>query len=323
MIFYPMEKTLIILGAGASKDFCPIFPTGLELIKEINYHFLTEKKFPEVEESHGIYLSSLMNDIVRISDDDKNLFRKIKNQLWEIQLGYEYENLRNNIDRPISIDHFIAEAIRNGSLDKKAANVIKYSIYYLIKGNEQAYAERKSEATDNWILELARKISAIGFEEFSRNLTIINFNYDRTIEKYLPSYLKEFIPLGGDQIRELQHSIRHVYNSLGYLEEVPFELPNARFEIMRKYYHQLDLVDERSEDELQLDNAELYKAVHFFGFGYDETNLKKINLKRFSSAKVHGTACKLSHAQRQDLKDKFNILTEDVSCLEYVKSLLF
>ena len=76
-----MNKTLIILGAGASKDFCRIFPTGLELIKDINYHFLTEKKFPEVPEANGIYLSALMNDIARTFGNDTDLFRSIKNQL--------------------------------------------------------------------------------------------------------------------------------------------------------------------------------------------------------------------------------------------------
>jgi len=49
-----LDKTLIILGAGASKDICRIFPTGLELIKDINYHFLIEKKFPEVHSENDI-----------------------------------------------------------------------------------------------------------------------------------------------------------------------------------------------------------------------------------------------------------------------------
>src|SRR5690242_9500462 len=128
----------MILGAGASKDFCRIFPTGLELIKDINYHFLTEHKFPEVLENDGIYISALMNDIVRTFGNDVELFRQIKNQHWKIQLHYEWESLRNKQDNPVSIDNFIATKIRNGELHSKAADIIKYSIYYLIKGTEEA-----------------------------------------------------------------------------------------------------------------------------------------------------------------------------------------
>jgi len=316
-----MKKTLLILGAGASKDFCRIFPTGLELIKDINYHFLTEKKFPEVPESDGIYLSALMNDIVRTFGNDTILFRNIKNQLWNIQLHYEWESLRNNTNNPISIDNFIAKNIKDGKLDAKAENIIKYSIYYLLKGAEQAYNEGVHNKNENWIAELAKKISNYDFNTIFENLTVITFNYDRTFEKYFTEHLNEFISLNPNQILKLQNKVRHVYGYLGSLNEVAFDLPNSQANILKEKYKRIKLIDERQEGCLLFDNAENYKNIHFIGFGYDEANIGVINLKQFSSAAFQGTALYYTVAQLTNLKTKFNIDAENISCTQYIKKL--
>lgn len=318
-----MEKTLIILGAGASKDFCRIFPTGLELIKDINYHFLTEKKFPEVREEDGMYLSALMNDIVRTFGNDIELFRNIKNQLWEIQLHYEWTNLRNNPNSPVSIDNFITTKINDGKLDPKAENIIKYSIYYLLKGIEQAFAEGAYDRTKNWIAKLAKKLSTYDFNSINENLMVITFNYDRTFDKYFAESLNEFISLSSDQISQLQKSVRHVYDCLGNLDEVAFELPNNKVNIIKDNYQRIKLIDDRSEIELSIADADKFKKVHFIGFGYDETNMRLINPGQFTSASLSGTAYYYSQTQINDLKAKYNIDAEDISCTDYVESLTF
>jgi len=317
-----MDKTLIILGAGASKDFCRIFPTGLELIKDINYHFLTEKKFPEVPTENGIYLSALMNDIVQIFGDDIALFRTIKNHLWEIQLNYEWYSLRNNLDNPVSIDNFIATKIRDGKLDSKAENIIKYSIYYLLKGTEEAFAEGPYDYQNSWIRKLAEKLSIYDYNTIIDNLTVITFNYDRTYEKYFTECLNDFIPLSSDQIACFQNNVHHVYDSLGSLHEIPFELKNERFEILMENYQRIKLIDDRDKVGLSIVNADKYKKIHFIGFGYDETNINLINLRQFSSAFLQGTAYYCSILQIQDLKAKYNIEAKNISCMEYVDSFM-
>ena len=317
-----VDKTLIILGAGASKDFCRIFPTGLELIRDINYHFLTERKFPEVPLDKGIYISALMNDIVRTFGNDVELFRNIKNQLWEIQLNYEWESLRNNSDNPVSIDNFIATKIKEGKLDSKAENIIKYSIYYLIKGTEEAYAEGNYDRKKNWIRGLAEKLSIYDFNTIYYNLTVVTFNYDRTFERYFADSLGEFISLNSDQRVSFQNNVQHVYDSLGSLNEISFELKNERFEIIKENYHRLKLIDDRNKIELSFANADQYKKIHFIGFGYDPTNINLINLSQFSSASFHGTAYYYSATQIQDLKTKYSIEATDVPCKEYVDSFI-
>jgi len=315
-----MEKTLIILGAGASKDFCRIFPTGLELIKDINYHFLNEKNAPEIQNTNGIYLSALMNQIAETLGNDEQLFRQIKKQLWNIQLHYEWESLRNKTDEPVSIDNFIDKQIKEGKLNEKAENIVKYSIYYLIKGTEQAYSEGNYIPTKNWIKVLAKKLAKVDFNNIIENLTVITFNYDRTFEKYFTEYSNEYRTLSSEQVSRFSDKIKHVYDSLGSLNEVPFNLPNKEVDIVRGNYQRIKLID-RNEIELGIKEADKYKKVHFIGFGYDEINMKLINLGQFTSASLNGTAYYYTQTQIKDLKDKYNINAKDISCTEYFENL--
>ena len=316
-----MEKTLLVLGAGASKDFCRIFPTGLELIKEINYHFLTEKKIPEVPESDGIYLSALMNHISRTFGNDIELFRDIKNKLWAIQLGYEWRDLRNIVENAISIDNFIATQINEKKLNHKAADVIKYSIYYLIKGTEQALAEGKYDLSENWINVLAHKVCENNIDSIINNLSVITFNYDRTFEKYFCKYLAKYIKLNSDQINQLQNKVLHVYDSLGDLNEIPFELENNKVDILKNKYSRIKLIDDRSKINISLSNVDDYKKVHFIGFGYDRTNLELLNLEQFTRATFSGTAYNFKDSQINELKSKYNINTINVSCNKYIENI--
>lgn len=68
-----MKKTLLVLEAGATKDVFWFFPTGLELIKKINYHLITELIHPYVP-SKGPFLSSLMIELIRALSDTNGRF---------------------------------------------------------------------------------------------------------------------------------------------------------------------------------------------------------------------------------------------------------
>jgi hypothetical protein len=314
-----MDKTLLILGAGASKYFCRIFPTGLELIKEINYHFLTEKKLEEIPGQNANYLSALMNDLSSVFPNKIDLFKKIKNKLWEIQLHFEHESLRNKVDKLVSIDNFIADEIKEGRLDRNAKDIIKYCIYYLIKGTEEALfkGEWDCDIKKSWIYELAKRVSTYNdFNLISENLTVITFNYDRIFEKYFAAALN----LGPRETSELENSIIHVYGDLGDLKEIPLGLANDEKEKFKEKYERIKLIDDRATRELEIKNADEYKKVHFIGFGYDETNLNLINLARFTSATFHGTAYKCKISQITDLKSK-GIDAKNVSCLCYIKEM--
>jgi hypothetical protein len=315
-----MERTLLVLGAGASKDFCQIFPTGLELIKEINYHFLTEKKFPEVSESTGSYLSALMNEIVRVFGKEVELFREIKNRLWGYQLDYESKALRNKTDIPVSIDRFIANKISESNINTKAVEIIKYCIYYLIKGTEDACHEHY-DFKKSWICKLAQKLTGYNFETISKNLTVVTFNYDRTFDKYFPYFLDQHKELSSDQISVLQNAVIHAYDFLGSLSDIPFELENDKTNVIKNHYKRLKLIGGRDQIELNLHNLDEFKKIHFIGFGYDDQNMKLINLGRFSSASFSGTAFHYTPTQIETLKVKYSIEARPISCCNYIDNL--
>ena len=308
-----MDKTLIILGAGASKDFCSIFPTGLELIKDINYHFFNEKN------EKGDYLSSLMNQIAAEFKHDEKLFRQIKKQLWRSQLDYEWCSMRNRTVN-ISIDNFINAQITKGTLDAKAGDIVKYSIYYLIKGVEQAYAERGDDDKKNWMKILSEKLAKFDFDDISENLKVLTLNYDRTFELYFTKYLG----LSSEQaVFFRKNNVKHLYGCLGHLDEIPFCLENDKVKTFKDKYKRIKLIDDRNEMELPITDTETYRKVHFLGFGYDETNLKLINLNQFPSASLAGTAYNFSLPHIKQLKEKYNINIEDekTTCIDYVSNL--
>jgi hypothetical protein len=320
-----MNKTLLVLGAGASKDFCSIFMTGAELIKEINYHFLTEKKYPLVKEIDGVFLSAMMNDIVRVFGPDIELLNKIKNQVWDIQLHYEFENLRDRTEAPISIDYFVSSQIQNGLLEKEAGNIIKYCIIYLIKGLEQAISEGKHKIGDSWIKLLADEAAKHDLQTIQDNLSIITFNYDRLFEEcFLRFMCKQFPNINVADLENFINRItQHVYGSLGSLQEIPFCLPNDQYWKLKYIVPKINLVDddERNINPIVVSDASTYNKIHFLGFGYDKTNIKKLNLDQFTKAFMSGTGFNLSEEQIKSLKNNYGIevisTRQNKPCFDY------
>lgn len=317
-----MKNTLIILGAGATKDFCDIFPLGSELIKDINYHFLTELKFPKAKPENGIYLSPMMNEIETIFSCGTSLLNEIKNRIWNIQLAYEFNYLRNNEVVPTSIDRFIQNELENQRISEKAVPILKYSICYLIKGSEQALSEGDHKLKKNWIKLLVNKLSKYPFEEILNNLKIINFNYDRVFEKYFSDYAQIAWPeIRSEQIQFFLSSIISAYGTLGSLKELPFCLPNDQTILMKDTYHRIKLVDERTNRPINIDNCEEIKQVHFIGFGYDKTNLEKINIIQFSKANLSGSAYLMGKEASKSIEEKYKIKLKDYKCYQFIETI--
>jgi hypothetical protein len=268
------------------------------------------------------YLSPLMNQIAETLGNDEILFNKVKNLLWQTQLDYEHRYLRNKITTLVSIDNFINEKIKEKKLDIKAVEIIKYCIYYLIKGAEQAYAERILDSETNWITLLAHKLKSVNFNEIIENLTVIIFNYDRIFEKYFIKYSEDIKSINSEQIIQFTNNVQHVYGSLGSLKDVEFKLPNDESDIIKKHYRKIELID-RSK-KIEIIDPHQFKHVHFIGFGYDETNLQLINPKQFSSAILTGTAYKYSQRQIDELKTNYGVAAENnLTCFDYIKNQTF
>ncbi len=286
-----MKRTLVVLGAGASKDIYKPFPTGYELIREINYHLTTDKISPP-RPNAGPYLSSLMNEIVRVFGDGiLPSVSNLKTELWDEVLGYEWMDLRA-LNTPVpTIDHVIYERIQNNRLDNQARDVARFAIAYLIKGWEQALAESINMIrARSWIDVLFQKLKTYSFSDVLNNLTIVTFNYDRVFEHLAKKSIKKyFAHVSDEQIAQLiSKKVCHIYGSLGTLEESPFALKNDETERMRVAYTKCNLMDYGTTKKEWADGVD-FEYIYFLGFGYAEENLSRLNLDGFATAEKKGT----------------------------------
>jgi hypothetical protein len=281
-----------------------------------------------LKDSEGYYLSALMNEIVRMLPDDpennKKRFKKIKNALWKIQVGYETKYLRKKDILPLSIDSFVSTQMDDMHFDDTDKNIIKYCIYYLIKGYE--YAKTGQQGFERtWIYDLASIVSEFKANEIIDNLSIVTFNYDRVFEHYFCDYLLHNDVFDETSKKKFLNNVHHVYGSLGNLSNVRFGLPNDQSTITEQFYKNIELIREPPPNLLCIDQAETFNKVHFIGFGYDDTNLKALTLEQFTSASFYGTAYNFSANQRVKIEDKIpgGIELHDLSCSKYINSQRF
>lgn len=312
-----MKKTLLILGAGASKDVYSYFPTGLELIKDINSHLTVEPKHPTAEQPGG-YLSPLTNMILssleNCSIEDIHL---LKQHLWDHVRHYEYKYLRFNQKTSISIDYFIANQIEKCNLNEKSKAIAQFAISYLLIGSEEALLyilKRKSKSFGtNWIEALHEKLIRYSFDEINCNLSVVSFNYERTFS-YLFSRYKSITPMQRDIFNS---KVRYIYGSLGDFKNVPFGTKNDS-QTMTSVYNNFQLIDiNRSAIPWQSD--ERFETILFLGFGYDPINLQKLNLKIFTSAKKIGTGRNLDEKTKKSLLEKHSIEIFKGTCTELIR----
>ena len=316
-----MKKTLLVLGAGASKAFSPVFPTGSELFRNINHHFITELSLRDdiLQHKAGPYLSAMMNTMVEaLGPIDLGLLRKIKSKIWKPQLGNEWKVMRNITTDPLSIDRFLAEVLKNDPDHAKATRILKFAVGYIIKGAEQAVQEGATVNEGNWIQILSDKIASIDIAEIKQCVQVFNFNYDRSFEYYLTRYLRGRIELPVDFLSGAHH---HVYGSLGPLVEVPFDMANNHRSITMTYSKGIKLIGE--ERVVQLLSVKDFDAVHFIGFGYNDENLRLLGLPSSASARLSGTGQGVLPERRGALATDYGIETVDATCSDYCRQISF
>jgi len=259
------KPTVLILGAGASMNYG--FPSGLQLKAMI---------CKAIKERSGIF-----NDLVEATDDTDHVVDFYKNFL----LSSEF-----------SIDAFLEHNKKYYDVGRRAiANVL-----LRIEGQEELFDKWIDKWLDpdnkdkHWYQLLFSKLNA-PFEDFEQNdLTIITFNYDRSLEYFLWESMKaKYSDQDENSILEKLRTIPviHVYGKLGSLptydaegSPVPYGSTGAQKAQMAAYLDfasksifTIHQATEMNEVVTKAQESLLRAArIYFLGFGYDKINMERL-----------------------------------------------
>ena len=153
------------------------------------------------------------------------------------------------------------------------------------------------------------------------HLSVITFNYDRSLEHFLGTALQNSFSLHADQAREHVNGFRivHVYGQLGELRPGPGARPYVPAEpeeaaaVASQTAKAIKIVHEGAENPPELSMARdlISKAqvVTFLGFGYLPENVARLGLARSgphveTRAKLWGSAHGLTQAERRAIQER-------------------
>jgi hypothetical protein len=243
--------TVLLLGAGASA--CMGFPIGSELRKSIL----------DLSRSHRIDFAI-----------GAGLIRTDMSELY--QFNTEFGN-----SQTYSIDAFLARRPEFSDIGKRA-------IATVLLESESQQDPLTIESDDNWYRYLFNLISSDDWKSLTfEGVSIVTFNYDRSLQTYLLRAIQASYGVSSQQAAEKLKTLRlvHVYGSLGS----PFEGDTsylvygggATRDRVEKAAASLRVIPEGRDDDPTLEAArkelESAKNIAILGFGFDETNLKRLN----------------------------------------------
>lgn len=268
------HKTVLILGAGASQPYR--FPTTENLRTKI------------------LELAKKMN--VR---DSNELGLEI-NQVLEFYDAFLYSGT-------YSIDEFLGKR-------KEFIGIGKILIAKELLAYENTNHLFSLKSSEDWYKYLVQSLTEnVSLENLNVNkLTIVTFNYDRSLEQYLFLALKNQYGANDIEVTKqlMKLDIIHVHGQLGYLPWQLMQDPSKGVEYIngtspervRKAAEGIKIIYETNnntpEFEKSISSIEYAEKVLFLGFGYHPLNLKRLNLSGKKGGRlVEGTALGIGNVQ--------------------------
>lgn len=165
---------------------------------------------------------------------------------------------------------------------------------------------------NNWYCKLSDQLSRQIHENDPHGLVLVTFNYDRSLDKFLHDFFTSTCPQRA-KLQPVEHDVPifHVHGRLGYLEhQTGFEprrpyKPTASSEEILASSESIQVPAELQGKPLGREMVDARyaitsikaKQVVFLGFGYDSTNLRRLQIDdprgglRWNAAKKYlGTA---------------------------------
>ena len=292
------QYTVFVIGAGASE------PYGLPLGGELKENIL------EGYRDGGKHLNELINTTPFSHQDAQHFVDALR-----------YSGLG-------SVDAFLERRSEFMEIGKAAMGI------------ELLWAEvadRLWQPKNNWLTYLYSQMVGASLEEFAQNkVAFITFNYDRCIEHFLFTSLKNSFGKSTEETAAVARKIQvvHLHGSLGRLpwqgEKDVVDLGNNQIDahMMKiigrtiKVIHEDHMTDGRDID-FKLAEVMLVQArrVYLLGFGFGARNVQRIKLEHLTPHVFGGTAYGLTDRERNGCRDlcggRVNLLSQQ--CLDFMR----
>lgn len=305
-------KTVLVIGAGASFEVG--LPIGSELLKQIAQ--LVSIRFDHFQQTAG----------------DPSILEAIKlcvNEGWEVTKTNQHlaaaRQLSEAAKQALSIDNVI-EALE----DPRVELVGKLGIVRAILKAEAGSSSFKGSANSSDAIELSNfndtwynSLTKILTENVRKsqvcdifeNLEIINFNYDRCLEYYLPLSLSSYYGLHVNELQEITRelTIHRPYGVAGRLPWQKGEGPSVGFgqcspQLLADVAKQIRTFTERVEEgeELAAMRATLANAdrIIFLGFAFHRQNVALLAQKLPDHTEIVATAYEISQSDKSVIEDE-------------------
>lgn len=305
-------KTVFVLGAGASAEVG--LPVGSQLLQQI------------------IDLTHITYDFHRMKSGDYVISEALKlilDEGGEVQLYNEHlhaaRQLGESAKQALSIDNVI-EALE----DEKTELIGKLGIVRAILQAESAseFFRHENNQYDRINLDqfnetwysffsklLTENVKKSGIGEIFENLEIINFNYDRCLEKYLPFSIGNYYGIPPNEIWGLVKKlpIHRPYGIAGRLPWQDGEIPSVEFgtgnaEQLANVAKQIRTFTERIEEEKALESIKKCISdadrIVFLGFAFHRQNVELISSQVKQNVEILGTSHKISESDQNVIREE-------------------
>ncbi len=304
-------RTVLVVGAGASAEFG--LPLGGALLKDIAQRINISYQFDRMTRGDHV-LAQALRDALN-AQNDVTSYNEHLHSAWQIVASSQ---------QGLSIDN-VLHALE----DEKAALVGKFGIVSCILAAEEASPLSKwvdhfpdkinpSSFSNTWLGQLTKLLTEgrtkSDIESIFDNLSIINFNYDRVIEHYLPFAISNYYGLQPSAIREIMPKLK-ILRPYGKAGDLPWEnaenlVPFGNFASkyvkiaasqILTFTEQVKDVDLVSNVRTLLENAD---RVVFLGFGFHRQNLDLLRSHAQKHVEIHGTSFNISNSDTQMIKQE-------------------
>lgn len=319
-------KKLIILGSGSSVDFG--FPIGIKLSKDIHELW----RHPNDE---------YINFLLKCLKKDKKNFKSFNQREAAVTRTKRLAD-RFYYSGADSIDDFLSRGLEDFETSFGKLTIINH----ILKKEKESKNKEPSESLfkweDNWLrLLFGHEFRFKTVDELKKKLEqspikFITFNYDRSLEFFIFTAIKNYYDPKDDQLIDIFNKIEfyHVYgklapfswekkdanNSLKFGDDLKDSLDKS--EELYRCASNIKVVNEERNNFDSIRNKckkwiEDSNKVYILGFGFLESNYELLNIEGYKqtrqrneiqSNKFFYTTYGLSESKKEDIRKKFGII---------------